>query len=105
MTKNSFLTGITAIARNVLPKNGHLWLYGSRARGESHEGSDWDLLILLNKDKQELSDFDRYSYPLIEQGAEKGENVSAQIYTQNEWQAMSFTPFYKNVERDKIVLI
>ena len=28
-----------------------IYLYGSRARGSAVKASDWDLLILLNKDK------------------------------------------------------
>lgn len=102
---NGFIQGISRLAGKTLPKGSCLWLYGSRAKGNAHPGSDWDLLILLKKEKQELADFDRYSYPLILFGANCGEVVSAQIYTQREWDAMSFTPFHKNVENDKIPLI
>jgi hypothetical protein len=28
-----------------------------------------------------------------------------QTYSQQEWDAMSFLPYYKNVEQDKIVLV
>ena len=34
----------TALA--VMPENGKVILVGSRARGNWHEGSDWDLLVL-----------------------------------------------------------
>lgn len=43
-------------------------LFGSRARGTEHEGSDWDVLILLDKPKVTLQDYDKYSYPLRELG-------------------------------------
>ncbi|QFT99966.1 Nucleotidyltransferase domain protein (plasmid) [Roseovarius sp. THAF8] len=29
-----------------------IWLFGSRARGDHRENSDWDLLIVLNDDAQ-----------------------------------------------------
>ena len=44
-------------------------LFGSRARGTEHEGSDWDILILLDKPKVTLQDYDKYSYPLRELGS------------------------------------
>jgi len=28
-----------------------IYLYGSRAKGNAHKDSDWDLLILLNREK------------------------------------------------------
>ena len=43
-------------------------LFGSRARGTEHEGSDWDILILLDKPKVTLQDYDKYFYPLRELG-------------------------------------
>jgi len=105
MTNNHKLLGdIKALGETILPKDGAMWLYGSRARGTERDNSDWDILILLNKDKEEFEDFDRYAFPLIDMGAQMGAVVSAQIYTQKEWQSMSFSPFVKNVEQDKIVL-
>lgn len=103
--QNDIQQMLTAMGREILPQDGHLWLYGSRARGDAHEGSDWDLLVLLNKPQKEFSDFDRYSYPLIELGASLGVPVSAHIYTTEEWKRMSFTPFYHNVEQDRKVLV
>jgi len=105
MTDNrKILSNIKALGKTILPKDGAMWLYGSRARGTEHADSDWDILILLNKDKEEFEDFDRYAFPLIDMGAQIGAVVSAQIYTQKEWKSMSFSPFVKNVEQDKIVL-
>ena len=95
---------IKSLAQQILPKDGSLWLYGSRARGDYHEDSDWDLLILLNQDQQTLQDFDKYAYPFVEMGWKHNTTISPMIYTRQEWQARSFTPFYHNVQQDKIVL-
>ncbi len=105
MSSRAFIYQLSKLGKSILPKGAHLWLYGSRARGDSHNDSDWDLLILLDKEKQELSDFDNYSYPFIYKGALADQVVSAHIYTNKEWEGMSFLPFYKNVEQDKIVLV
>ena len=101
----SYLALLERLGRDILPAGGHLWLYGSRARNEEHKHSDWDLLILLDKPKEETADFDRYSYPFIEYGAAHNELVSAHIYTKKAWQDMHITPFYHNVEKDKQVLL
>jgi len=36
-------------------------LFGSQVRGDAREDSDWDILILLNKEKLDNSDHDNYS--------------------------------------------
>lgn len=100
-----FLNGISAIGKRILPVGASLWLYGSQARGEATPDSDWDLLVLLDKDKREVADFERYCAPLCGYGFDHNEFVVPQIYTRKEWNSMSFMPFYKNVEQDKVILI
>ncbi len=82
-----------------------MYLYGSRARGEAHKDSDWDILIVLPKNKLEQSDYDNVSYPLVELGWILGEKINPIIYTKEEWDANSITPFYDNVVRDGISLL
>ena len=96
---------ITQLGRTILPPNAHLLLYGSRARGDYHDGSDWDLLLLLPKDHITTDDFNQFAYPFIELGFDNGEYISPQLYTQQEWQTYSYTPFYHNVEQDKLQLL
>ena len=104
MTSSDILNEIKRIAKEVLPKGGQLILYGSRARNEATEDSDWDLLILLDKPKIEHGDYDNVLYPFAALSWDVGEQISPIIYTKNEWNKYSFTPFYKNVEQDGIVL-
>lgn len=94
---------IKETSRKVVTLDGQVWLYGSRARGEAHEGSDWDILILLNKPKLEASDYD-VTYPFRELGWDIGEEINPAIYTKQQWDTWTFLPYYKNVERDKYVL-
>ena len=67
-------------------------------------GKDWDILVILNKDVLEPSDYDTITFPLTSLGWEIGENISPVMYTQKEWDSNKMTPFYKNVQRDGILL-
>ena len=104
MTNQEIISQIQTLGQKVLPQGSHLLLYGSRARGDYRENSDWDLLVLLNK-KEQWTDFDTISYPIMELGFDLGQYFSVHTYSQTEWDNMKFLPFYKNVEQDKIVLI
>ena len=104
MKSSDILNEIKRIAKEVLPKGGQLILYGSRARNEATEDSDWDLLILLDKPEIEHHDYRNYLNPLSPMRWDIGETISPVIYTKDEWKQYSFTPFYKNVEQDGIVL-
>lgn len=96
---------IKELAIETVPKDGKVILYGSRARGDAHVGSDWDLLILLNKDRLEQSDYDSISYPFVLLGCDLGEEINPILYTKKEWKSYEVTPFYENVKRDGIELI
>ena len=103
--KRSIMERIRMMGQQLLPQGSHLLLYGSRARGDNRADSDWDLLVLLNRPHKEDDDFATISYPLMELGFSLGQYFSVHTYSQQEWQNMSFLPFYKNVERDKIELV
>ena len=105
MKSSDILKEIKRIAKEVLPKDGQLILYGSRARKEATEDSDWDLLILLDKQEIEMKDRNEIAYPFVALSWDVGELISPVIYTKESWKKMSFTPFYKNVEEDGIVLV
>ena len=74
-TREEILQSIKVILHSVAP-DGKVILFGSRARGDAREDSDWDLLILLDKPQIESSDFDKISYPLYELGWQEGEQFS-----------------------------
>ena len=104
MSSANMIDNIKRVAKEVLPEHSKLYLYGSRARGDAHEGSDWDLLILLDKPRITLDDYG-IGYPFREAGWDVGEEINPQVYSKEEWNKYSFTPFYKNVEHDKQVLL
>ncbi len=105
MTKSVALSKIRQIAASAIPKGGKAILYGSRARGDAHNNSDWDILILLDKDILEQSDYDNVSYPFVLLGCDLGEEINPIMYTTKEWESYRITPFYENVVRDGIALV
>ena len=104
MDKAQMINHIKQTASRVLPKGSTLYLYGSRARGDYHEESDWDLLLLLDKPKLVHEDFDKYSYPFVLLGWDLGADVRPHAYTKDEWFNGPHAMFYYNVEEDKEVL-
>ena len=103
--KGKIVEQIKHLGKELLPQGSHLLLYGSRARGDNRADSDWDLLVLLNRPQKQDADFAAISYPLMDLGFSLGQSFRVHTYSQQEWQNMSFTPFYHNVEHDKIQLV
>ncbi|MBQ9286242.1 MAG: nucleotidyltransferase domain-containing protein [Bacteroidaceae bacterium] len=99
------IDNIKQVAAKVLPRGSSLYLYGSRARGDHHKDSDWDLLLLLDKARLDFEDFDRYSYPFVEMGWNIGEDIRPHAYTKDDWYNGPHSPFFYNVEEDKQVLL
>lgn len=104
MERQQVIDHIKQVAARVLPKGSTLYLYGSRARGDWNENSDWDLLILLDKPKRGSKDWENYAWPFTEMGWDVNEDISARTFTKDDWFNGPHTMFYFNVEEDKEVL-
>ncbi len=80
-------------------------LFGSHARGEAHEESDWDILILLNNLKVDRNTEMEYRDELFDVEIEVGEAISTFIYSKEVWESLhNITPLYKNIKREGILL-
>lgn len=79
-------------------------LYGSRARGDAREDSDWDVIILLNKPP--MSHQKRYSiaYDLWAVGQDNQEDINAFVYTNEQWNSAPPSLFKYNVREEGIQL-
>lgn len=76
-------------------------LFGSRARGTAHPESDWDLLILLNRDRVLRQVEQDIRHALIDIELETGEAFSTFVFSKNEWEnAHWVTPFYANIKAE-----
>ena len=93
---------IREVAHRTVPMGGRAILYGSRARGDARSGSDWDVLIVLDKERLDNNDYTYVSYPFVMLGADLNEEINPVMYTKKEWQQYGFTPFHANVEHDGI---
>lgn len=95
------LNNIRELKRKLLP-DAKLILFGSQARQDATSESDWDMLILLDKDEITSTDFEKYAYPFVELGWKLGEYFSMKLYTVSEWMKRKGTPFFKNVEAEGV---
>ena len=102
--KEAILMSIQALGEKLLPPDAQLILFGSQARNDAHEESDWDLLILLNDKYLQQDNFGNYAYPFVELGWEYGTYFSPKIYTYSEWNDRKGTPFYENVNKEGMIL-
>ncbi len=87
----------------ILPRGASAYIFGSQARGDYSEHSDWDLLILLKGDTPlKIEERGVISMPIYMLGAELGVEINPVLYTRSEWKKRSVTPFYKNVIKHSI---
>ena len=102
--KQQIMQAIAKRAHEVSPPGSTVLLFGSQARGDARPDSDWDVLMLLNKERISPEDRDKVSYPLRELGWQINAVVNPIMFTSKEWESKSFTPFYKNVMKEGVVL-
>lgn len=99
-----FFNAIRKRTKEVMPQGTRVVLFGSQARGDTKDESDWDVLILMDKPQISENDFDQYAYPLVDLGWKHNEQVSPIMYTFQEWQKRRPTSFFHNVETEGIEL-
>lgn len=103
-SKTKILNQIKRIVKDKEP-SAKIYLYGSRSRGTAKDNSDWDLLILLNRDEISNEVEREITYPLYDLEFDTGEVISPMIYSEKEWNSKyKVTPFYQNVMREGILL-
>lgn len=106
MTRHNMILGeIRGLAHKLfanLPAS--VYLYGSRARGDSGNHSDWDILIVTDDSISTEDAFEKFAYPFTEIGWRLGEQITPLLYTRSQWNAEQDTAFYYNVRNEAIRL-
>jgi predicted nucleotidyltransferase len=90
--------------RQVVP-DADVILYGSRARGDATEYSDYDILILVNGPADIVLDtkFVEQIFPLE---LESGAVLTLMTYNRQQWDTPLYRamPLHENVDRDGVLL-
>ncbi len=103
MSKHDIIINkIVGIATAGYPDS-EVFLYGSQARGNATNSSDWDLLILLNSTHISFDLETRLMDEFYDLELETGEIFSPLIYSIKDWNNNhSFTPLYENIQKEGI---
>jgi predicted nucleotidyltransferase len=101
-TKTQYITHLIRNYINSIDPTADIILYGSRARGDERQDSDWDILILTNY-VADLETERKFRNKLYDLELESGEAFSVFVYSQNDWQTkQKITPFYYNVTHEGV---
>lgn len=98
---------INRISENIhkADPSAEAYLFGSRARGDYHNNSDWDILILVNENKVTNEIEVKFRSDLYDIELESGQIISMFIYPKYYWnETLVYSPLYKNVSKDGIRL-
>ena len=98
--KEKILKRILEVVDKTAPDS-EIFLYGSRARGNSKKYSDWDLLILLNATSISFDFETKFMDEFYEIEIETGEVISPLIYSHKDWfENHSMTPLFENIQKE-----
>ena len=78
----NFETMADLIKKNVLEvdNTAEVWMYGSRVRGDAHTESDWDVLVLSEKDKLTFQEEEMFMDHICELMVETGQAIQLFAY-------------------------
>ena len=84
--------------------NAEVMLFGSRARGDFHEESDWDVLVLTDEDEKDFEFKRKIRRSLLDVQLRVGEGISTIIHNKNWWNKLKATPLYSEINKDGLGL-
>ncbi|MGB5736556.1 MAG: nucleotidyltransferase domain-containing protein [Thiohalocapsa sp.] len=79
-----------------------LWLFGSRARGDARETSDYDVLILVDEKTSDVRE--RILDVQVDILNKHDALVATILRTENEWHASQGYPLAQNIAREAVRL-
>ncbi len=103
MTKSDKILSKIIAVLNVDAPDSEVYLYGSRARGNSIKQSDWDLLILLNQNRVPFEYETKIMDAFYDIELETGEVFSPLIYSKKDWDKnYRITPLFENIKKEGV---
>lgn len=104
MKSNSLVDRIAKTIHDNDPQ-AEVYLFGSKARGDSKPDSDWDILILVNESRVTNDIEDKFREDLYDLELDSGQVISTFVYPKDYWQnSLIYSPLYDNVKREAIKL-
>jgi predicted nucleotidyltransferase len=98
--ENQLLTRVEEMVKSI-DASAKVILFGSRARGEAREDSDWDFLILTSKEVTPNLE-DEFRVKLYGLELEYEQVISSVIENEQNWKNYLNSEFYKNIQTDGI---
>jgi len=99
---NKIIKEIVRMANSKYPDS-EIYLYGSQARGDSKKFSDWDLLILLNRQNIPFDLETKVMDDFYDVELKTGVVISPLIYSKSDWnEKHSMTPLFENIKKEGI---
>lgn len=90
--------------RQIVP-DAEVILYGSRARRDAREDSDYDVIVVVNG-PVDMALEDRIGVSVYPLQLETGALITLIVYSREDWDSPLYRamPLHKNVEREGVVL-
>ena len=80
-----------------------IYLYGSRARGDNRNDSDWDILVITPEKRITFDYESELRDPIVDLELDSGEIISLLVYTKNDWIGkQTVSPLFLNVSKEGI---
>ena len=99
----AILVSVKAYIKAIDPE-AEVILFGSRARGDAREDSDWDILILTPKIVT-LKVEQAFRHKLFELELKYGQAISTFVYSKSDWNGKQrITPLYNNIQEEGILI-
>ena len=90
---------------NEIDNTADVILYGSRARGDNKQDSDWDVMILLKRKNVDKKVEQTFRHHLLDLELEIGVPISVFVFSKSDWEGKySVTPLFRSIKKEGILI-